>query len=67
MSQDASGAVAGCPPHVRIAHKLTCGFMRQPAWDRKLFAGLVGARNAAAKPEKLHILPQPARERKAGF
>jgi len=41
--------------------------MRQPAWDRKLFAGLVGARIAAAKSEKLHILPQPARERKAGF
>ena len=64
MSQDASGAVAGCPPHVRIAHKLTCGFMRQPAWDRKLFAGLVGARTAAAKPKNCtYFLSQHANAR----
>ena len=58
-AQDASGAVAGCPPHVRIARKLICGSMRQPAWHRKLFAGFVGTHIAAAKPHPcvhdLHI------------
>ena len=39
-SHDASGAGVGCPPHVRMRRKLSCGQLRQPTSRRKCLQAL---------------------------